>query len=241
VDYCQLLEALLRHFIKEMSAPWLPGQSTESPILFRSCPHCGHETPFSDQNDASKIGDSVLCTGLRTLVVDARLASMNDCDKCGGAIHLPPSANQSTESPILFRSCPHCGHETPFSDQKWAFNHYGNSCSPNEDVRTPKNISDRRFEHFFKGVSVLDFGYGYLKSAQNDGPKCFSGFENLRLRSIKFMLTKRRFWKAGQNMRCAFFDDFSIVRGPKLVLTPLKSTSKIRISYFVQPSKIFVW
>ncbi len=32
-------------------------QSTESPILFRS--H-GHETPFSDQNGASKIGDSVL-------------------------------------------------------------------------------------------------------------------------------------------------------------------------------------
>ncbi len=33
-------------------------QSTESPILFRSC---GHETPFSDQKGASKIGDSVLC------------------------------------------------------------------------------------------------------------------------------------------------------------------------------------
>jgi hypothetical protein len=32
-------------------------QSTESPILFRSC---GHETPFSDQKWASKIGDSVL-------------------------------------------------------------------------------------------------------------------------------------------------------------------------------------
>ncbi len=32
-------------------------QSTESPILFRSCEH---ETPFSDQNEASKIGDSVL-------------------------------------------------------------------------------------------------------------------------------------------------------------------------------------
>jgi hypothetical protein len=32
-------------------------QSTESPILFRSC---GHETQFSDQNGASKIGDSVL-------------------------------------------------------------------------------------------------------------------------------------------------------------------------------------
>jgi hypothetical protein len=36
-----------------------PMQSTESPILFRS--H-GHETPFSDQNGASKIGDSVLCS-----------------------------------------------------------------------------------------------------------------------------------------------------------------------------------
>jgi hypothetical protein len=34
-------------------------QSTESPILFRSC---GHETPFSDQKWASKIGDSVLCS-----------------------------------------------------------------------------------------------------------------------------------------------------------------------------------
>jgi hypothetical protein len=33
-------------------------QSTESPILFRSCEH---ETPFSDQKEASKIGDSVLC------------------------------------------------------------------------------------------------------------------------------------------------------------------------------------
>jgi hypothetical protein len=34
-----------------------PKQSAESPILFRS--H-GHETPLSDQNGASKIGDSVL-------------------------------------------------------------------------------------------------------------------------------------------------------------------------------------
>jgi hypothetical protein len=30
-------------------------QSTESPILFRSC---GRETPFSDQKGASKIGES---------------------------------------------------------------------------------------------------------------------------------------------------------------------------------------
>ncbi len=37
------------------SMRWL--QSTESPILFRSC---GHETPFYDQKGASKIGDIVL-------------------------------------------------------------------------------------------------------------------------------------------------------------------------------------
>jgi hypothetical protein len=35
----------------------LARQSTEYPILFRSC---GHETPFSDQKGASKIGDFVL-------------------------------------------------------------------------------------------------------------------------------------------------------------------------------------
>jgi hypothetical protein len=36
-------------------------QSTESPILFRSCREsCGHETQFYDQKGASKIEDSVL-------------------------------------------------------------------------------------------------------------------------------------------------------------------------------------
>ena len=35
--------------------------------------------------------------------------------------------------------------------------------------------------------------------------------------------------------------DFSMVRGPNLVLTPLKSASKIHISSFVHRSKIFVW
>ncbi len=45
-------------------------QSTESPILFRSCEH---ETPFSDQNDASKIGDSVLWFKRRFLPVWASL------------------------------------------------------------------------------------------------------------------------------------------------------------------------
>ncbi len=42
-------------------------QSTESPILFRSC---GHETPFSDQKGASKIGDSVLCDDALLFVSD---------------------------------------------------------------------------------------------------------------------------------------------------------------------------
>jgi hypothetical protein len=64
-------------------------------------------------------------------------------------------------------------------------------CSPNEDFRKPENISHRRFEHFFKGFR-LNFGDGYLKSAQNDGPKCFPVFENLRLGSIKFGVSCRR-------------------------------------------------
>jgi hypothetical protein len=42
----------------------------------------------------------------------------------------------------------------------------------------------------FARVKVLDLGYGYLKNAQNDGPKCFSVFEYLRLGSIQ--LSTRR-------------------------------------------------
>jgi hypothetical protein len=75
-----------------------PSQSTESPILFRSC---GHETPFSDQKWASKNrGFSALH---RVVPFGRRVA--DDCPK------------QSTESPILFRACE---HETPFSGQKEA-------------------------------------------------------------------------------------------------------------------------
>ncbi len=37
---------------------WHDDAEHEIPDLFRSC---GHETPFSDQKGASKIGDSVLC------------------------------------------------------------------------------------------------------------------------------------------------------------------------------------
>ena len=51
-------------------------QSAESPILFRS--H-GHETPLSDQNGASKIGDSVLCfqasVECRVKIVDKRVTT----------------------------------------------------------------------------------------------------------------------------------------------------------------------
>jgi len=56
-----------------------------------------------------------------------------------------------------------------------------------------------------------------------------------------FMLPKRRFRKDEQKMKSGFSTDFSMVRIPNRVLTPLKSTSKIRISSFVHPCEIFVW
>jgi hypothetical protein len=57
----------------------------------------------------------------------------------------------------------------------------------------------------------------------------------------KFMLPKRRFWNDKQKMKCAFSIEFSTIRSPNRVLTPLKSASKVRISSFVHRSKIFVW
>ena len=59
--------------------------------------------------------------------------------------------------------------------------------------------------------------------------------------SVNFAPPKRRFWKEEQKMKCGFSKHLSTVRGPNWVLTPLKSASKIRISSFVPPSKIFVW
>ncbi len=56
-------------------------------------------------------------------------------------------------------------------------NNFVRLCSPNEDFQKPKNISDRRFEHFFKGLSTR-FG---LRLLEKSGRKCFSVFENLRL------------------------------------------------------------
>jgi hypothetical protein len=55
------------------------------------------------------------------------------------------------------------------------------------------------------------------------------------------MLPKRRFWKDEKKMKCGFSMEFSTIRSPNRVLTPLKSASNIRISSFVHPSKIFVW
>ena len=55
------------------------------------------------------------------------------------------------------------------------------------------------------------------------------------------MLPERRFWKDEQKMKCGFSIDFSMARSPNRVITPSKMTSKPRISYFVHPSKIFVW
>jgi hypothetical protein len=77
----------------------------------------------------------------------------------------------------------------------------------------------RMFETLFKGVSTR-FGRRTIE---------------------KSMLPKRRFWKEEQKMKSGFSTDFSMVRGPNRVLTPLKSASNIRISSFVPPSKIFVW
>jgi len=51
--------------------------------------------------------------------------------------------------------------------------------------------------------------------------------------SNDFMLPKRRFWKEEQKMTSGFSKRFSMVRSPNLVLTPLKSASKIRMSSFV--------
>jgi hypothetical protein len=70
------------------------------------------------------------------------------------------------------------------------------TAAPNEDFGNPKNILDRLFGHYFKGVST-SFGRLLLenvlkKMVQNwgelptAGPKCFSGFQNLRLGSINF-------------------------------------------------------
>ncbi len=56
-----------------------------------------------------------------------------------------------------------------------------------------------------------------------------------------FTSPKRRFWKDEQKMKCGVSIEFSTIRSPNLVLTPFKSASKLRISSFVHPSKIFVW
>ncbi len=46
---------------------------------------------------------------------------------------------------------------------------------PNEDFRKPKNISDRRFEHFFKGVSIR-FGPRLLEKCSTRRSEMFFGF-----------------------------------------------------------------
>jgi hypothetical protein len=52
------------------------------------------------------------------------------------------------------------------------------------------------------------------------------------------MIPKQRFWKDEQKITSGFSIDFSMVRSPNWVRTPLKSASKLRISSFVPPSKI---
>jgi hypothetical protein len=57
----------------------------------------------------------------------------------------------------------------------------------------------------------------------------------------EFMLPKRRFWKAEQKMTSGFSKPFSMAWVLDLGYEPLKNQSKIRMSSFVPPSKIFVW
>ena len=62
---------------------------------------------------------------------------------------------------------------------------------------------------------------------------------NKKLRN--FTPPKRRFWKEEQKTKCGFSTHFSGAWVLNLGHYPLKSASKIRISSFVPPSKIFVW
>jgi hypothetical protein len=55
------------------------------------------------------------------------------------------------------------------------------------------------------------------------------------------MLAKRRFWAAEQRVAYAFLNEFSISGSPKLVITPLQSTSNAQTQCVVPFSKIFVW
>jgi hypothetical protein len=89
---------------------------------------------------------------------------------------------------------------------------------------SPLFFDNLHFEHFDKSVN--------LDSLLTLLSKCSKW---------RFMLPKRRFWNDEQKMKCGFSTDFSMVRGPNRVLSPLKSASKIRISSFVHRSKIFVW
>jgi hypothetical protein len=60
------------------------------------------------------------------------------------------------------------------------------------------------------------------------------------------MLPQTKIWEEGtkdekQKMKSGFSTDFSMVRSPNRVLTPLKSASfEIRISSFLPPAQIFV-
>jgi hypothetical protein len=97
------------------------------------------------------------------------------------------------------------------------------------------------FEALFKGVSTR-FGLRIVEKSVDVPDFIFcSSFQNIRLVSIKFIPPKRRFWKEEQKMKCGFRrKHFSRAWVLNLGHEPWKS-SKIRISSFVPPSKIFVW
>jgi len=93
----------------------------------------------------------------------------------------------------------------------------------------------RIFEYFSR-TWVLNLGHEPWKSASKIRMSSFVPPCN------NFMLPKRRCWKDEQKRKSGFSTDFSIVRSPNRVLTPLKWASfEIRISDCVHPSRIFVW
>ncbi len=117
------------------------------------------------------------------------------------------------------------------AEQSFAYaflNEFSISGSPKLVLTPLKSTSTTHTQRFVRPTAAL---FGRPKSS-------FGEHKNLR----DFMRPKRRFWKAEQKMKSGFSTDFSMVRSPNRVLTPLKSASfEIRISSFVHPSQIFVW
>jgi hypothetical protein len=95
---------------------------------------------------------------------------------------------------------------------------FSNLCSPNEDFGRPDKPFRLFFRITFQGCEYLIWATKRRKVLRKHSLKGLSG------------LPKSSFG------RCRI--DCSMVRGPNRVLTPLKSASKIRISFYAPQTKI---